>query len=57
MEYVINLLEKEKAIFEKLLNDWDVNQETEARKERDEKLNQINKSLCILKNKHLCETI
>ena len=57
MEYVINLLEKEKAIFEKLLNDWDVNQETEARKERDEKLNQINKSLCILKNKHLWETI
>ena len=57
MEYVINLLEKEKAIFEKLLNDWDVNQQIEARKERDEKLNQINKSLWILKKKHLSETI
>ena len=50
MEYVINLLEKEKAIFEKLLNDWDINQQVEARKDRDDKLKQLNNALNILNN-------
>ena len=49
MEYVINLLEKEKAIFEKLLNDWDINQQVEARKNRDDKLKQLNNAINILK--------
>lgn len=50
MEYVINLLEKEKAIFEKLLNDWDINQQVESRKDRDDKLKQLNNALNILNN-------
>ena len=48
MEYVINLLEKEKHLLEKCLTEWESNEYPLAKKEREEKLEQVNKALFIL---------
>jgi hypothetical protein len=49
MEYVINLLEKDKAILEKCLSEWETIEYPLAKKEREDKLNQINKVINQLK--------
>jgi hypothetical protein len=49
MEYVINLLEKDKAILEKCLSEWETKECPIAKKEREDKLNEINKAINILK--------
>lgn len=50
MEYVINLLEKDKAILEKCLSEWEIKEYPIAKKEREDKLNEINKAINILKS-------
>jgi len=50
MEYVINLLEKDKAILEKCLNEWESKEYPIAKKEREDKLTKINKAINILRN-------
>ena len=50
MEYVINLLEKDKAILEKCLTEWESKEYPIAKKEREDKLTEINKAINILKD-------
>ena len=50
MEYVINLLEKDKAILEKCLTEWESEEYPIAKKEREDKLTEINKAINILTN-------
>jgi hypothetical protein len=50
MNYVLELLEKEKSILEKCLTEWESEQYPEAKKERENRLNQINKAISILLN-------
>ena len=49
MEYVINLLEKDKTILERCLSEWETKEYPIAKKEREDKLNEINKAINILK--------
>jgi len=49
MEYVISLLEKEKALLEKCLNEWESKEYPIAKKEREDKLIEVNKAINILK--------
>ena len=48
MEYVIDLLEKEKIQFEMILKDWGTSHEKESRKIREKRLKHINKALHLL---------
>ena len=48
MEYVINLLERDKYLLEKCLNEWECLEYPIAKKEREEKLTEINKAIKIL---------
>ena len=45
MTYAIELLEKEKRQLETILNSWEVNHYPDARKERDNRLKDINDAL------------
>jgi len=49
MEYVINLLEKDKAILEKCLSAWETIEYPIAKKEREDKLKEIINAINILK--------
>lgn len=49
MEYVLNLLEKEKDILIKCLNEWESKEYPLAKQDRDDKLNQINAVINIIK--------
>ena len=46
--YAIMTLEKERDIYIKLLEDWDINKDKESRKVRDNRLKQLNKAINIL---------
>jgi len=50
MEYVINLLEKDKHLLEKCLNEWECLEYPSAKKEREDKLTEINKAIKLLTN-------
>lgn len=50
MDYVINLLEKEKHLLEKCLTEWECTEFPLAKKEREERLEQVNKAIEILNN-------
>lgn len=45
MTYAIEILEKEKAILEKCLSEWDEREYPEAKKEREKRLKDINKAI------------
>jgi len=49
MEYVLNLLEKEKDILIKCLNEWETKEYPFAKQDRDDKLNQINTVINLIK--------
>jgi flagellin-specific chaperone FliS len=48
MEYVINLLQRDKYLLEKCLNEWECSEYPTAKKEREDKLIEINKAIKIL---------
>jgi hypothetical protein len=50
MEYVINLLEKDKYLLENCLNEWESSEYPTAKKERENKLTEINKAIKLLTN-------
>jgi hypothetical protein len=50
MEYVINLLENDKYLLEKCLNEWESSEYPTAKKERENKLTEINKAIKLLTN-------
>jgi len=50
MVYVISLLEKDKYILEKCLSEWETKEYPIAKKEREDKLIEINKAINILKD-------
>ena len=45
MNYSIQILEREKHILEKCLNEWETKEYQEAKKERENKLKDINDSI------------
>jgi hypothetical protein len=49
MEYVLNILRKEKGILEKCLNEWETKEYPLAKKEREDMLHEVNKAIEILK--------
>ena len=51
IEYVINLLEKDKAILEKCLTEWESKEYPIAKKEREDRLTALNNAIAILQNK------
>jgi len=48
MTYAIEILEKEKELLTKCLNEWDTQTYPEAKKEREKRLNDINNALQLL---------
>ena len=50
MEYVINLLQRDKYLLEKCLNEWECSEYPTAKKEREDKLTEINKAIKLLTN-------
>ena len=48
MSYSIQVLEREKHLLEKCLNEWESKEYQEAKKERETKLKDINESIIIL---------
>jgi len=50
MEYVINLLQRDKYLLENCLNEWESSEYPTAKKERENKLIEINKAIKILTN-------
>ena len=50
MVYVISLLEKDKYILKKCLTEWESKEYPIAKKEREDKLTEINKAINILKD-------
>jgi hypothetical protein len=51
MNYAIETLEKEKALIEKALNEWETKQYPEAKKQRKKRLNELNNAIITLVNK------
>ena len=51
MEYVIELLEKERRTIEQCLTEWDMQQYPEARKEREIRLKELNQAINLINNK------
>lgn len=51
MNYAIETLEKEKALIEKALNEWECKEYPEAKKEREKRLNDINNAINKLNEK------
>lgn len=49
MNYVIEVLTKEKEIFEDILSKWDLHHYPESRKVRDKKLKELNEAIEKLK--------
>ena len=49
MNYAIETLEKEKALIEKALNEWECKEYPEAKKEREKRLKELNEALNKLK--------
>jgi len=45
MNYAIEVLEKEKALIEKALNNWECKEYPEAKKERDKRLKELNEAI------------
>jgi len=45
MSYAIEVLEKEKALIEKALNNWESKEYPEAKKERDKRLKELNEAI------------
>jgi hypothetical protein len=54
MEYVLNILRKEKAILEKCLNEWESKEYPLAKKERDDKLWEVEIALETLCGSKVC---
>ena len=50
MKYSIEVLEKEKQLLEKCLSDWELNKYPEARKERLNKLTDLNNVIKLVNN-------
>lgn len=50
MEYVLNILKNEALILEKCLNDWESKEYPLAKKEREDKINQIYKAIDYIKS-------
>jgi len=48
MEYVIELLEKERRIIEQCLTEWDMQQYPEAKKEREIRLKELNQAINLI---------
>lgn len=48
MTYAIEILEKEKELLIKCLNEWNIQTYPEAKKEREKRLNDINNALQLL---------
>ena len=49
MEYVLNILRKERSILEKCLTEWETKEYPLAKKEREDMLYEVNKAIEILK--------
>lgn len=56
MEYVINILEKDREILEKCLNEWESKEYPSAKKERESRLEEIKKAINILSNSKIKNT-
>ena len=56
MEYVLNILEKEKDILIKCLNEWESKEYPLAKQDRDDKLNQINAVINLIKKQKSWKT-
>lgn len=50
MNYAIEVLEKEKLLLEKCLSEWDCKEYPDAKKQRDNRLLEINQSIEKIKN-------
>jgi hypothetical protein len=48
MSYAVEILEKERILLLKCLNEWDTQTHPEAKKEREKRLNDINNALQLL---------
>jgi hypothetical protein len=54
MGYILDMLEREKQILEKCLTEWETNGYPLAKKERDDKLKEVNKAIEILTSSKVC---
>ncbi len=50
MDYVIEILERERSILERCLNNWESEQYSEAKKERDKRLKEVLSAIELLKS-------
>ena len=53
MEYVLNILRKERTILEKCLNEWESKEYPLAKKEREDKLYEIDTALELLQGSNM----
>ncbi len=51
MNYAIETLEKEKALIEKALSDWETKNYPQAKEQREKRLNELNEAIITLVNK------